>query len=577
MSFCPSCHNYLGWADTQSIARVEEEPVRTGAPGVATPARTPVRPAGAGPVGDRPQPTGAVAAVGLALSVSRLEVDPGATATVTATVRNHGSLVDEFVVRVEGPASAWATVDPARTAVYPAGETSFTIDFTPPRDAPITAGTVPFSVTVHSVVHAGTGAEERGTIAVAAVTRLGVDVVPDRQRAMTSAGYHVALHNRGNHDTDVQLRPSGAHHELDLRIAPERLRVPAFGEAVVSLELVVPGGGTVHSRVHQFQVQAVVDEHGEESVAGAADVVLVHEPPPPPPWYVATVVGWLVGGLVLGVLVGVLAAGAVAGLAALTTGTVPLGSVVTAGVAGGSGGAVVGSVLGIRRALRARTAPRIGRTCVLAGVITLVWAGGLVAAVPAGAAAAVVLLAVANPALAARWLALRGLPAPPPKHAPAPALTAPRDAPAALRGRERPPERPLQRQALTGGTREAPVVRPPPLGAAAPPPAGAGTPAATTSRRRTGVALGALAAVVVLAFVLLGLPGTTVTGLNVRDAPNGEVSGAPLQEGAFVTVRCQVDAFWVAISLPRPGYVFIGDGNVSFPAARPCLGADGGL
>ncbi|MEE6295958.1 COG1470 family protein [Georgenia wangjunii] len=135
MSFCPSCHNYLGWADTQSIARVEEEPVRTGAPGVATPARTPVRPAGAGPVGDRPQPTGAVAAVGLALSVSRLEVDPGATATVTATVRNHGSLVDEFVVRVEGPASAWATVDPARTAVYPAGETSFTIDFTPPRNA----------------------------------------------------------------------------------------------------------------------------------------------------------------------------------------------------------------------------------------------------------------------------------------------------------------------------------------------------------------------------------------------------------------------------------------------------------
>jgi hypothetical protein len=37
---------------------------------------------------------------------------PGAEATVTATVRNTGTLVDQFTFEILGDAAGWATVDP---------------------------------------------------------------------------------------------------------------------------------------------------------------------------------------------------------------------------------------------------------------------------------------------------------------------------------------------------------------------------------------------------------------------------------------------------------------------------------
>ena len=43
-------------------------------------------------------------------SVARVEVAPGSTATAQLTIRNTGSVVDEFRVDILGPAAAWTTI-----------------------------------------------------------------------------------------------------------------------------------------------------------------------------------------------------------------------------------------------------------------------------------------------------------------------------------------------------------------------------------------------------------------------------------------------------------------------------------
>jgi len=56
------------------------------------------------------QPSMGVRAV---ISANSLEVQPGASAVVTVTVRNTGAVVDHFHVDVLGDAMSWATITPA--------------------------------------------------------------------------------------------------------------------------------------------------------------------------------------------------------------------------------------------------------------------------------------------------------------------------------------------------------------------------------------------------------------------------------------------------------------------------------
>ena len=61
-----------------------------------------------------------------------LDVDPGGVATCQITVRNTGSVVDEFAFSVLGPAGAWAEVEPPSLSLFPGAEGTATVRFRPP-------------------------------------------------------------------------------------------------------------------------------------------------------------------------------------------------------------------------------------------------------------------------------------------------------------------------------------------------------------------------------------------------------------------------------------------------------------
>jgi uncharacterized membrane protein len=61
---------------------------------------------------------GAVASLGNA----RLAVEPGGTASVEITIRNSGSVVDQFTIDILGASSAWAAADPPTLSLFPGAQ-----------------------------------------------------------------------------------------------------------------------------------------------------------------------------------------------------------------------------------------------------------------------------------------------------------------------------------------------------------------------------------------------------------------------------------------------------------------------
>jgi hypothetical protein len=149
------------------------------------------------------------------ISANSLEVQPGASAVVTVTVRNTGAVVDHFHVDVLGYAMPWATVTPATLPLFPDAQGVVTIDFRPPRSSDVRAGSVPFGVRVASEVHSGDATVEEGTLEVGAFTGLKAEMIPEISRARRVGRHEIACDNLGN--TPLTLGFRGTDPENTLR------------------------------------------------------------------------------------------------------------------------------------------------------------------------------------------------------------------------------------------------------------------------------------------------------------------------------------------------------------------------
>ncbi len=415
--FCDTCGTALSWQGDPDF-----QPFRAAGPAAPAP-RAPLEQAPGAVVGTvaggrdtqppvAPAPLHAAASrfgVTLELPASEVPVEPGGTAVLEARVRNRGDVVDEFALWVEGPPAPWVRVEPPRLPVYPGQDATARLTFTPPRDG-VAAGREPFRLVAQSVQQGGAGAVQDGGVDVAAVTRLALDVVPERQRTEALAEYQVVLQNRGNHDVVVDLEARDPQYLLQVQVDPPRLYAPAFGSATATMHALAPGAAPDQPRPFPLTVTATPADRPQEAPV-TADAVLVHHFAPPAA-YLATLLGWLIGGLLAGLVLG----GAwllLEWVLRIEVGRfgveLPVGVVIA--------GVTVASALLARRAILMRRALRARATALLLLVLTPLWAVGLVLAVvavldrgsPGLLAGVAVLFAVVDPALVGRWLALRGM------------------------------------------------------------------------------------------------------------------------------------------------------------------------
>ena len=82
--------------------------------------------------------------------VSVADVEPGASVSLELMVRNTGTVVDRFDFEILGAADAWSRFEPPTVSLFPQGEETVKVTFSPPRAANTTSGSVPFGVRVQS-------------------------------------------------------------------------------------------------------------------------------------------------------------------------------------------------------------------------------------------------------------------------------------------------------------------------------------------------------------------------------------------------------------------------------------------
>lgn len=196
------------------------------------------------------------AGVQLSLQDRRLAVEPGSAVSTSVTVRNVGTRVEQFFVRIEGPAAQWATVDPPELAVYPGAEARCALRFAPPRDQRTAPGTAPFLVRAWSTVNPGLQAVAEGMLDVGEFRELTATLEPQQSRASTRTVHRVTLANGGN--IGERIRLEAGDPESVVRFAPALLNLTApVGRSAVDMAVRPPLRWWGQPRTHRFQVTIV--------------------------------------------------------------------------------------------------------------------------------------------------------------------------------------------------------------------------------------------------------------------------------------------------------------------------------
>lgn len=162
-----------------------------------------------------------------------LQVDAGAEASLVVRVRNRGSIVDQYDIKVVGPTAAWAFVDPPSLRLFPDKEGEARVTFRPPRGPDPAADTYPFGVAVRAAADATAMTVEEGRIVVAPFVQLTSEIVPQTSRGARSASHDLTVQNIGNAVAEVSVKASDPDRLLNFEVLPERAGLRPGGSATI--------------------------------------------------------------------------------------------------------------------------------------------------------------------------------------------------------------------------------------------------------------------------------------------------------------------------------------------------------
>ena len=161
------------------------------------------------------------------LSAKNIEVQPGAVATCTVTVKNTGTVVDQFSIDILGDPAGFTTAEPASLSLFPGAEGTATVFFRPPRAADTPAGDLPFGVRARSREDPAGSAVEEGVVTVGAYQDTFAELVPRTSRGSRGARHELAVDNRGNSRLNATITAGDQDQLLGFDVEPPGLVVEA--------------------------------------------------------------------------------------------------------------------------------------------------------------------------------------------------------------------------------------------------------------------------------------------------------------------------------------------------------------
>ena len=159
------------------------------------------------------------------LSEKTIEVLPGAVATCTVTVKNTGTVVDQFTIDILGDPAAWTAAEPPTLSLFPGAEGTTTAFFRPPRAAGTPTGELPFGVRARSREDPAGSAVEEGVLVVGAYQDTFAELVPRTSRGSRGATHELAVDNRGNSRLNATVTAGDQDQLLGFDVEPPGLVV----------------------------------------------------------------------------------------------------------------------------------------------------------------------------------------------------------------------------------------------------------------------------------------------------------------------------------------------------------------
>jgi hypothetical protein len=157
------------------------------------------------------------------LSPRAVSVQPGTEAVSSVTVRNTGTVVDEFRLSVLGDTAAWAQVEPYVLSLLPGAEGTAEIRFRPPRSSEISARAIPFGLRAASREDPDGSTVEEGTVEVTPFIDTFAEVIPRTARGRVAAAYDLAFDNRGNTKVNAEMTAVDPNNALTFEFEPAGL------------------------------------------------------------------------------------------------------------------------------------------------------------------------------------------------------------------------------------------------------------------------------------------------------------------------------------------------------------------
>src|SRR5512140_1701213 len=159
------------------------------------------------------------------LASKALEVVPGSVASCTVTVKNTGTVVDQFTIDVLGDPGAFASAAPPALSLFPGAEGTAIVSFAPPREAATPAGALPFGIRARSQEDPAGSAVEEGVLTVGTFSDTFAELVPRASRGSRGATHELAVDNRGNARLNASITATDPDQLLGFDVRPPGLVV----------------------------------------------------------------------------------------------------------------------------------------------------------------------------------------------------------------------------------------------------------------------------------------------------------------------------------------------------------------
>lgn len=168
------------------------------------------------------------------------DVEPGAEATVTITVRNTGDIVEEYHLQASGDPGQWAAVEPQTLRLYPGTTGTAQLTFSPPRSSEAQAGPQPYAVKVTPREDRENTFAIEGVLRVAEFADLRAELLPSTTRGWHRGRVRLAVDNYSNVATSAAVSTTSTNSNLQVDIRTPALRLQP-GRAQFSKFSVRPG------------------------------------------------------------------------------------------------------------------------------------------------------------------------------------------------------------------------------------------------------------------------------------------------------------------------------------------------